>query len=809
MEQGLEGIRVVELAQGMAASVAGKLMADLGATVLKVEPPGGDPMRHEGPFPGGRPGAESGGLFAALHAGKRSAVLDLSTEEGRARLAELAVRADILLHDYPPPRMAAAGLDYTRFSAANPRLVMLSITPFGQGGPYRDYAATDLTVIHGGGWAWLSPTASADTALPPLAPFGQNALIMAGVHGAVAALGAYTGALTHGRGEHIDLSAQEVVLSMLEMNLIRYTYQGLEASRVGIHLFGPWGFYPCQDGVIFLVVAEEDQWQRLKEFMGRPEWAELEVFGDIYLRGENADFLDRNLSEWTAEWKVMELFHACQQRRICVAPVSTYGQLAAEPHLRERGFFVEHEHPRLGKLTLPGAPWRLGKPWWALRGPAPELDEAKGALDGVLPARKVAPAANATATATITADGRAPLPLEGVRVLDLTWVWAGPYCTMQLAHLGAEVIKVESVLRPDLARRIRIYPEGMEEGLNRAGYFNQYSQGKKSVRVNLAKREGVELIKRLARHCDVVVNNYATGVTERLGLTPEILHEVNPELIVASISGYGQTGPLREYMGYGPAIVPLGGLTSITGYDDGAPREVGISYGDPNGGIYTAYAICAALAARKRNGGGQTIELSLWEAMLCSGIEGWMGHLLDAGYRPMGNRDPRWAPHNVYRCAGEDRWIALAVTDDAQWRGLCEAIGRPALADDPRFHDLAARKTHEDELDALLAEWIAPLERWEATRRLQAAGVPAFPSMSNKDLTEDPHLAERQYFTRLTHPEVGVRTHGGIPWRLAHGPNGVRSPAPLLGAHTDEIMANLLELPPAEIARLKKNQVLA
>jgi crotonobetainyl-CoA:carnitine CoA-transferase CaiB-like acyl-CoA transferase len=306
----------------------------------------------------------------------------------------------------------------------------------------------------------------------------------------------------------------------------------------------------------------------------------------------------------------------------------------------------------------------------------------------------------------------------------------------------------------------------------------------------------------------VVVDNFATGVMERLGLTAEAFHAVKPDLIVATISGYGKTGPLARYMGYGPSIPPLSGLTSVTGYADGLPREIGISYGDPNGGIHTAFAIVAALLARQHYGGGQAIELSLWEAMLCVSQESWIGHVLGSGYRPMGNRDPRWAPHNLYRCAGEDAWVAIACPSEAQWRALCAAMEQPALAEDTRFRDLPARKQNEDLLDARIAEWVAPQERWAVTRRLQAVGVSAFPSLSSQDLLEDEHLNARGYFTRLPHPEVGARAHTGIPWRFAHRPNGVCSAAPLLGAHTEEVLGKLLGMDRREMEALRQVGVL-
>jgi benzylsuccinate CoA-transferase BbsF subunit len=236
---------------------------------------------------------------------------------------------------------------------------------------------------------------------------------------------------------------------------------------------------------------------------------------------------------------------------------------------------------------------------------------------------------------------------------------------------------------------------------------------------------------------------------------------------------------------------------------------VGISYGDPNSGIHAAVAICAALAARQRTGRGQYIDVSLWEAMEALVPEGWMDYAMNGTQPPrQGNRDPWMAPHNCFRCLGEDEWVTIACGTDAEWQALCQAIGQPQLADDARFHSAQARKAHEDTLEQILTAWTATREKWEVTRTLQAVGVAAFPSMTGKDLVDDPHLDARGFFVRLSHPEVRVRTHMGMPWLLTRAPNGVRSPAPLLGQHTDEVMRGLLGYADEQIARLKEEKVL-
>ena len=800
--KGLDGVQVLELGHLASAAYATKLMADLGADVIKVEEPDGDAARQRGPFPGGAPDPELSGLFLSLNTNKRSVTVDPGRES--ERLARMVGWADILVHNYPPARMADLGLDYTRFREINPRLVMCSITPFGLTGPYTGYNACDLTVSNAGGWAWLSPGASDFPESPPLKAFGQQTAYQSGLAAAVATLGAYYRALDTGRGEHIDLAMQAYVASFLEQSFVHYTYSNRVASRLGKRLLYPWGIYQCRDGLIFLVVAEEDQWARLLDLMGNPEWGGWEIFENGIERAKNQDVLKMYLDEWFKEQTVAELFRTGQERRICFAPVQTMRELADDPHLHARNFFVEVEHPRAGRLTHLGPPYQLREPWWKIRRPAPQLGEHNAEVDATLAESGPVPA-NAAAAPT----GHDRLPLAGVRVVDFTWVWAGPFGTKHLAHLGAEVIKVESHARIDITRRLPIYPEGMEAGVNRSGIFNEWSMGKKSLLLNVSTPEGMRIVRELITKSDVVVDNFATGVMDKLGLDYDALKKLRRDVIVASISGFGHSGPRKHYMGYGPAMAPVSGLSSLSGYAGGTPQEVGISYGDPNSGIHAAAAVCAALAARKRTGEGQYIDVSLFDAMTALVAEGWMDFAMN-GAQPErnGNRDPHIAPHDCFRCAGEDAWVSIACTTDDEWRALCRAIGQPELADDVRFRTATGRKANEDDIEKLLTDWTSQRDRWEVTKVLQGEGVAAFPSQSAVDLAEDENLEARGVFSRLEHPEVGPRQHIGVPWLLAESPNGARSPGPLLGQHTDEVMRDVLGYAPEEIARLKETKVL-
>jgi benzylsuccinate CoA-transferase BbsF subunit len=306
------------------------------------------------------------------------------------------------------------------------------------------------------------------------------------------------------------------------------------------------------------------------------------------------------------------------------------------------------------------------------------------------------------------------------------------------------------------------------------------------------------------------VQNFSAGAIDRMGLGYEILRRVKPDIIMISICGYGQTGPERQYMGYGPASVPLAGISSLTGYRGLGPAEVGISYGDPNAGIFGAFAALAALAYRQRTGRGVHVDVALWEALLVLQPEGLMDYAMNNTQPERdGNRDRWMAPHGCFKCKGDDdKWVTIVCGTEAEWQALCRAMGRPELAADKRFADATARKANEDALEELITAWTAERDRWEVTEILQSAGVAAFPSMSNKDLATNPHLAARGYLVQKEHPEVGKRIHAGIPWQLSATPCEVQAAAPLRGQHTDDVMRDVLGFSEAEIQRLKEIQVL-
>ncbi len=794
----LSGLRVVECGEGIAAAFGAKLMADLGADVVKVEPPAGDILRQRGPFaPGEKPDREKSGLFLYLNANKRGVTLDLTAPDSIPAFDRLLSNSDILIHNVHPSDRSRRNLDSATLSKKFPSLIIAGISPFGDSGPYRDWKGHPLNVENAGGMAFLAPGASEYPEMPPLRAFGDQADYQGGMHACFAALAMYLKRLGGGAPSSIDISQQECIAAMLEMNLMHFTYAGRETSRLGKRVLGPWLLAECQDGHVFVTCAEEPQWQRMVELMGDPEWTHEELFKDRIARGANSDALNLFMREWASSWKKEELFHAGQAKRIPFAKVNTMKDICADAQLNHRNYFGEVHYPGLGKVRIPGAPSRYGVNQSPTRAAAPRLgqhnDEALR-TDASAASEPARPSSNA-----------AKLPLAGVRVLDFTWAWAGPFATLQMAHMGADVIRVESEKRVCITRAIPPFADDVM-GPNRAGYFNQYNQGKRSVTLNLADPAGLQVAYDLVPQCDVVIENFAGGVANKMGLGYEKLRQLRPDIVMISMSGYGQDGPYRGYLGYGPPAAALSGFFFTTGYYGMQPMELGTSYMDPNAGVFGAIAVMNALIHRKKTGQGQFIDQSQLETAVQLIAEGLLQYQI-TGEEPerVGNHHPIMAPHNTYKALGDDdKWISIAVGDETEWRALCDTMGKPQLAADPRFSSSSARKQHEGELDSIISEWTRTRDRWEVTNALQRAGVAAFPSMSNKDLATNEHLLERGYLMRLEHPEVGQRTHAGIPWTLGGQPSRVASPAPVRGADTDMVLSKLLGYSKEKIEQLRK-----
>lgn len=399
------------------------------------------------------------------------------------------------------------------------------------------------------------------------------------------------------------------------------------------------------------------------------------------------------------------------------------------------------------------------------------------------------------------------LPLQGVRIADFSWLIAGPRCTQWLGVMGAEVIKIETNQRLDMYRNIAFADN--KPGPNRAGYFHVLNYNKKSCTLNLSQPKAVEIAKQIIKISDVVIENFAAGVMDRFGLSYDILKELKPDLIMVSSSALGKTGPDRHHVAYGATLHSFSGLCSITGYSGGPPRSIGGTYTDPLTATNIAFAILAALHYRSRTGQGQYIDVSMCETTMVQLPEAILEYTMNARVPgPMGNQDGTSAPHDCYPCKGDDKWVAIAVSNDEEWEAFCNVIGRPYWCMDDQFSDQLSRYNHRHELDRLVSEWTRNYTPYQVMSKLQEAGVPAGPSCDIVDLLNDPHLKERELFMELDYPEVGRRSVIRMPWKLSPKPDDEYKRAPLLSEDNDYVFHQLLGMPYDEIKRLSREKII-
>ena len=598
-------------------------------------------------------------------------------------------------------------------------------------------------------------------------------------------------------------------MAMLEMNLMHWTYAGRETSRLGSRAVGPWFIADCADGKIFVLSVEEDQWQRLVEFMGNPDWAAEEIFHDRVARGENMDVLKLLMSDWLSTWKVQDLYREAQERRIPFAPVNTMEQMYENEHLAgPAASSSTSSNPALGRLNAARARRRStarspGRCAARRRGSAstPTRSSAERRGDAGAPGRRRGRPEATTAR-----------PARSKGCASSTSRRRGPArsATQILAHLGAEVIRIETTTRtPCVTRLIPPFADD-QPGPGRAGYFNQYNQGKRSILLDLRKPEAVALAYRLVEHCDVVADNFSAGVMNKLGFGYETLRAIKPDIIQISMSGYGQSGPFRAYLGYGPPAAALSGLFGLTGYRGGEPAEIGMSYPDPNAGLMGAYAVMVALLHRDLTGEGQYIDQSQWEAVLVHMGEGlleWdMNHREP---RRAGNHDRVMSPHETYKARGDDNGGCRSRSAARTSGGRCvRRSGSPSSPSTPGSRRAELRKENEAALDEIITDvderrTTAGRSRSCSSRRRGRVPVDEQPRPRRGSTPRS--RATSSWSSSI--PRSGDGSTPASRGRCRARPAEVRTSAPMPGADTDEVLGRILGLSSAEIERLRAAEI--
>jgi crotonobetainyl-CoA:carnitine CoA-transferase CaiB-like acyl-CoA transferase len=796
--------------------LAGRILSDLGADVVAVEPPGGSTARACGPFQeaGGEPRSL---LWDAYAAGKRGVTADLDAESGQALIRRLAASADFLIESAPPGRMAQAGLDWPQLRGLNPRLIYVSITPFGRTGPKAGYAATDLICWAAGGP--LDP--HRDELHGPVRISLPQAYLHAAADAATGALIAHHARLRTGRGQHVDVSAQAslgiATLGRVLAHAVGDEHPEWDKPRKRIDQSGSGtGTRPilkkwaCKDGLaelhlgvgpatggftnaLFGWLADEGEpvagfasmdWRQM------PALARAGTFTDTdmeHAREIIAAFLKRKTKA--------EILEAAIGRKLLCVPIYDTADVAGSAQLQARDYWADvgdgHRRRRLpGRLAKTSAHAPVvsrAAPMPGEHGPEVIAEWSPGEAGGS--------AAEAAAGPHGDAPTRDVLPLDGLKMLDLTWVVAGPVVGRALADFGATVIRVESSVRTETARHMPPFQDG-KPGVENSALYGTCNAGKLGMTIDLGTPAGREVVQDLIGWCDVVAEAFSPGLMRRWGMDYETLAARHPGLIMISSSITGQTGPTARLAGYGNVGAALSGYQAIVGWPDEPPIGPFGPYTDYVGPRFTLAVLLAALDHRRRTGEGCYIDISQVE----SGILFQSAELADYFAQGtiaarMGNADRQMAPHGVYPCQPDgsaERFVAIAVRDDADWQRLAAAIGRADLASEDRLRTAPGRRACQGELDAAIAEWTRGLRAEQVQERLQAAGVPVHVSSSSRDFCTDPQLEHRGHLIRLPHPLHGTTTVEGPRYLLSETPGRVSRAAPTLGQDNEHVLTQIL-----------------
>ena len=803
--------RVLDLC-GDLGLLAGKILSDLGAEVIAIEPPGGCPARRLGPFYQDDPDPERSLVWWAFSAGKRSVTLDITSESGAAQLKALAADSNFLLESFAPGHLSSLGLGYENLRTLNPSLVMVSMTPFGQTGPYSQFQGPDLVGMAMGGLTFL--TGDADR--PPLRVSQPQFSALTGTSGAIGAMVAHYHRLKTGAGQHVDVSGQQAVARVLseapatwglnQVNIVRRgSFRGMGGDR---QLRTTWA---CKDGYVSFFVAggvignranalfrwmAEEGIEPIPE--ARLDWTTVTPND---LSEEVHKSLNDTISAFFLTHTKRELYEGAVKWGILMFPVSNSNDVFTDPQLAARNYFVDIEHQREGKsFRYPGA---FIKSTAVDIGPtrrAPYLGEHNEEILG-----RKRPKHNSN----IRPEKGRTRPFEGLKVLDFCWVAIGPLTTRYLADHGATVVRVESHRRVEVLRTASPFVDGMAGGVDRSAYFANYNSNKLGVSIDFSTPLARNLMHRLVRWADVVTENFTPGTLERYGFGYENLKKINPDIVMLSASMLGRGGPFDHQAGFGPMLGSLAGFVHHCGWPDRTPVPPYGAYTDFFLARFAASSLIAALDYRERTGHGQHLDLSQLEAALHVLAPALLDYSANGREQERnGNRSPVAAPHGVYPCKAPDTWCAIAVETDEQWLALVKAMESPAWALAPNLDNLEGRKNREEELDSLVSGWTRNFEPVPLMEMLQGVGVPAGAVNSCENLFSDKQLAHRGHYIWMDHPDLGTYAFDGTEFIASATPALYKSPSPQLGQHNDYVLREVLGMTDEEIGEIAASGVL-
>ena len=776
----LHELRVLEISDRIAGSYCGKLLVDAGAQVRKIEPPQGDWLRRYSATGSPVADGDASPFFSYLSAGKHSLTIAADSERGRAELTA----ADVVVITAGRSQAAALGIDPRRLLAESPRAVIVTISDFGWTGPYADRAASELTLQ-----AWAgSPGFRGDPAGPPIAIGGDLGEYMGGVYAAFAALAVRRRVQRGGPGEHLDLSMLEAMTAMQSSEWLHS--QLLRVPPIRRTLEVP-SIEPAKDGYVGITMVTGQQWLDFCAMVECPQLEEIEQLRFQIGRWSYRDLIREQIGPWMAERTVEEIVELGQLFRLPIAALGNGSTIRDMDYATQRGVFDRNP----AGFHQPRPPWLM-----SACGPAPvRATPVRGGANDESPWQGSKPEPE-------PAPQR--LPLGGVRIVDLTAFWAGPAATHLLAAFGADVIKVESIQRPDGIRYSGGMRTDVDDWWEYGWVFHAMNTNKRSVTLDLGSAEGRRLFTELAAGADVVIENFSPRVMDQFGLTADVLLKVNPKLVVARMPAFGLDGPWRERVGFAPTMEQIAGLAWVTGLPE-APPVTPRGACDPLAGVHAAFAVLAALSFAERTGSGQLVELPMLETVLnATAIQAIESEVFGITLGRRGNRGHCDVVQNLYRCAGQDDWIAVAVRDDRQWRALVDLMDRPDWCDEA-LATVAGRRERTDDIDRRLQQWFAGRPRASTVERLARAGIPAAPVVSPSLVTDNPQLRDRGFFEALHHPSTGVGLYPCPPFaRLAGQERWLLRPPPKLGEHNGEVLRERCGLTEEELGNLARSGVI-
>jgi len=792
----LTGLRVLDFT-GRMGGYCGLLLANLGADVILIEPPGGDPMRGEGPFKNDQPNPEESLSFAAYHTSKRGNVLDIEDEADRRTFGNLAVGADVLIEDKAPGFLEHHGLGYEMLRSANPALVLTSITGFGQSGPYRDFKAPSIVAFAMGG---LMSLCGHPGRAPLMGPC-DVAFHLGSVHAAFGTLVALFNRRLTGFGDRVEVSLQDVLVADPFLRIItRHSVTGEIPERTGHSQSTTVAeTYQCRDGYARIFVNQADHWRRFVEWLGRPPELldpKLEV---VQNRFPLRQLIDRLVEARTLNSATKQFFEEFQNLRLAAAPINPPSAFLADEQTQHRNYVASVDHAHLGRHRFPGDPYRFSESPWRIARGAPLLGEHQTETGRDL-AQPSPWLTECTGTDAPPAAGKNLF--HGIRVISFPTGVVGPALGGLLADHGAEVISIEAgrgARSPQRGEKFQIASD-LEANRNR-----------KRIALDMKHPEGVALAKKLIAGSDVVVENFSARVMASWGLDYSSIKEFAPRIIMASLQAFGQTGPRRDYVSFGPILMAYSGMAYLwrdpeverpgAGCQTAFPDYVAPSYG--------ALAILAALHHRARTGKGQYIDISQAETAASMLGPAYLEYLVSGREpEPQGNFSAAAAPHGCYRCKGDDRWCVIAIESQEEWIRFCELAGHREWLSDHRFSEPATRVVYRQELDYWVGKWTAQHTPHQVMIMLQRAGIAAGVVQTAEDLYRDPHLRERGFAREVFHPQVGWLTRAGSTVRLsnqAHAPGGY---AHVAGEDNEAVLGDILGLSGEQIRDLAERQVL-